>query len=95
MSGQFVRLVDQDRPSCRFYVNGTECHASRGDTVMTALLTLNAYLRLSEFSGMPRAGFCLMGACQDCVVTQEDGTRIRACSTLLRDDMRFVIAERS
>lgn len=93
MSGLFIRLVDQDREPCRFYVNGTRYAARRGDTVMTALLTLNAHLRLSEFSGMPRAGFCLMGACQDCVVMQENGIRIRACSTLLQEDMRFVIPE--
>ncbi|ETF04382.1 ferredoxin [Advenella kashmirensis W13003] len=93
MSGLFVRLVDQKRAPCRFYVNGEPCTARQGDTVMTALLTRNAHLRLTEFTGSPRAGFCLMGACQDCLVTQESGERIRACATLLQADMRFVIPE--
>ena len=31
------------------------------------------------------AGFCLMGACQDCWVRLADGRRVRACSTLLED----------
>lgn len=94
MTGLFARLVDQDRPSCRFYVNGEPCSGRKGDTVMTALLTLNAYLRLTEFTQSPRAGFCLMGACQDCIVMQENGDRFRACATLLQEDMRLVIPER-
>jgi aerobic-type carbon monoxide dehydrogenase small subunit (CoxS/CutS family) len=40
-------------------------------------------LRGSDFSAEPRAGFCLMGACQDCWVRLGDGRRVRACSTLL------------
>ena len=95
MAGRFIRLVDQGRKPCRFFVNGTACLAHTGDTVMTALLTLNEHLRLSEFTGSPRAGFCLMGACQDCLVLQESGERVRACSTLLQENMRFVIPEQN
>ncbi|WP_297841156.1 2Fe-2S iron-sulfur cluster-binding protein, partial [Pseudomonas sp.] len=40
-------------------------------------------VRGSDFSAEPRAGFCLMGACQDCWVRLGDGRRVRACSTLL------------
>ncbi len=93
MSGLFMRLVDQDRKPCPFFVNGVACSARHGDTIMTALLTLNSHLRLTEFTGSPRAGFCLMGACQDCLVLQENGERVRACSTLLQENMRFVIPE--
>ncbi|PJX27637.1 ferredoxin [Advenella sp. S44] len=95
MSGLFMRLVDQDRKRCPFFVNGVACSARHGDTIMTALLTLNSHLRLTEFTGSPRAGFCLMGACQDCVVLQENGERVRACSTLLQENMRFVIPEQT
>ena len=95
MSARFIRLVDQQRKPCRFFVNGTACSARMGDTVMTALLTLNAHLRLTEFTHSPRAGFCLMGACQDCLVLQENGERVRACSTLLQENMRFVIPEQN
>jgi len=95
MSGLFTRLVDQQRKPCQFFVNGTACTARMGDTVMTALLTLNGHLRLNEFTGSPRAGFCLMGACQDCLVLQENGERVRACSTLLQENMRFVIPEKN
>ncbi len=38
-------------------------------------------VRDSEFGDGPRAGFCLMGACQDCWVWTPAGERLRACST--------------
>lgn len=46
------------------------------------------HLRHSEFSDGTRAGFCLMGACQDCWVLKEEGDRVRACSTVARAGMR-------
>ena len=51
--------------------------------MLTAVLTQSAQLRRNEFSGEPRAGFCLMGACQDCWIATADGARLRACSTFI------------
>jgi NADH dehydrogenase/NADH:ubiquinone oxidoreductase subunit G len=42
---------------------------------------------MSEFGDGPRAGFCLMGACQDCWVAVEGMGRVRACTTLAQDGM--------
>ena len=58
-----------------------------GDTIMTAALTLTDQLRRGDFSGTPRAGFCQMGACQDCWVLAADGRRLRACTTRLEPGM--------
>ena len=58
--------------------------------VLTAILTQAERLRLSEFSASPRAGFCQMGACQDCWVVLESGERLRACSTALAAGMRIL-----
>ncbi len=55
--------------------------AADGDTLMVALLTGMRTLRDSEFGDGRRAGFCLMGACQDCWVWTADGDRLRACTT--------------
>ncbi|WP_435167542.1 2Fe-2S iron-sulfur cluster-binding protein [Falsirhodobacter sp. 1013] len=59
---------------------------------MSAILTRRTRLRQAEFGAEGRAGFCLMGACQDCWIWQEDGPRLRACSTPLRDGMRLLSA---
>ncbi len=66
--------------------------AMEGDTLLVAILAQRSYLR--EASGepqgeMPAAGFCLMGACQDCWVWHEDGRRVRACTTYAEPGMRI------
>ncbi|PCE23048.1 NAD(FAD)-dependent dehydrogenase [Paraburkholderia acidicola] len=87
---QFVRLAETQRAPLAFVLDGRPVVALAGDTVLTAILTQQRSVRASEFSGEPRAGFCLIGACQDCWVRTEDGTRIRACSTQIADGMRIV-----
>ena len=42
---------------------------------LTAILMQADSLSKNEFSGEARAGFCQMGACQDCWVSLADGTR--------------------
>jgi predicted molibdopterin-dependent oxidoreductase YjgC len=85
-----TRVALQDRPHLTIAIDGQACDALAGDTILTAVLTHRDRLRVSEFSGAPRAGYCLMGACQDCWITLEDGQRMRACSTLVVDGMRIV-----
>jgi len=79
----FKRLAELDRPALAFTLDGQPASGLLGDTVLTAVLTSGDHLRGSDFSAEPRAGFCLMGACQDCWVQLGDGRRVRACSTLL------------
>jgi hypothetical protein len=87
---QFVRVAELRRAPLAFVLDGKPVSALNGDTVLTAILTQQREVRRSEFSGEPRAGFCLIGACQDCWVRSEDGVRLRACSTLLTEGMRIV-----
>ncbi|GLU33561.1 (2Fe-2S)-binding protein [Trinickia caryophylli] len=87
---QFVRLAECDRPSVAFSLDGRPAQALAGDTVLTAILLAQRRVRTSEFGGRPRAGFCLIGACQDCWVRTEDGARVRACSTPIADGMRIL-----
>ncbi|WP_282369905.1 (2Fe-2S)-binding protein [Pseudomonas sp. PS02290] len=77
------RLAEHDRAVLSFTLDGQPASGLQGDTLLTAVLTAEDSLRGSDFSGEPRAGFCLMGACQDCWVKLSDGRRVRACSTLL------------
>lgn len=88
------RLTRTDQPTITFTVDGVTCEGRRGDTLLTAILSFGERLRQSDFSGEPRAGFCQMGACQDCWITLDSGERLRACSTPLVEGMR-VITQRS
>lgn len=89
-AGRLVRLAETDRPPLRFFLDGAERGALTGDTVLSAVLSVAPALRHSEFGPEARAGFCLMGACQDCWIWQEDGPRLRACSTPLIEGMRLL-----
>lgn len=84
------RVAEQGRRVVRFMLDGRPAEALEGDTVLTAMLTNGDRLRRSEFADAPRAGFCLMGACQDCWVRTEEGVRLRACGTFVEDGMRLL-----
>jgi predicted molibdopterin-dependent oxidoreductase YjgC len=90
MSARFVRLAETGRASVHLVADGRAVAAFAGDTLAVALLTHQGHLRHSEFGDGVRAGFCLMGACQDCWVWTEDGERLRACTTVVRDGLRIV-----
>src|SRR5262245_35398451 len=77
----FVRLAEQDRRPVTFEVDGRKVEALEGDTYLTALRLAGLAMRQSEFGDGPRAGFCLMAACQDCWIWTAEGERLRACST--------------
>jgi len=85
-----TRLNERDRAPVAFRFDGRPLTALAGDTVLTAVLAHGRRLRRSEFSGLPRAGFCLMGACQDCWVATTAGERLRACSTPVQEGMDLV-----
>jgi len=87
MGGRFVRLAETGRRVVTLVVNGKVLRAYEGDTLLVALLTSMGHLRASEFGDGPRAGFCLMGACQDCWVWTAEGNRLRACSTVVAEGM--------
>jgi predicted molibdopterin-dependent oxidoreductase YjgC len=89
-AGRIQRLAETGRAPVRFQLDGRQVEAMAGDSVLTAVLVNASELRLAEFGTEGRAGFCLMGACQDCWIWQEDGPRIRACSTPVVEGMRLL-----
>ncbi len=88
MSAILQRIDGKPRASINFELDGASCTALEGDTLLTAILTQTDHLRRAEPSGSPRAGFCMMGACQDCWVLLADGQRLRACTTFVAAGMR-------
>lgn len=90
MGGKLVRAIAPSGPPVRFVIDGAEATAFAGDSVLVAVLSAQDKLRSHEFGGEPRAGFCLMGACQDCWVWLADGQRVRACTTAVTEGMHVV-----
>ena len=84
------RIARNDHAPVAFTLDGVACEGRAGDTLLTAILCHAEKLRDSEFLAAPRAGFCLMGACQDCWVMLASGARVRACATELSSGMDVV-----
>ena len=89
-TGRVVRAIVPDGPPVRMLVDRAEVQAFAGDSVLVAVLTAHNALRRHEFSDEPRAGFCLMGACQDCWVWLADGARVRACTTPVAEGLHVL-----
>ncbi|WP_349963203.1 (2Fe-2S)-binding protein [Rhizobium sp. ZPR3] len=71
-----------------FIFDGTEMQAQRGDMLATALLAAGvAHVRRSVVSGAPRAPFCLMGVCFECLVTVDGVQNRQACLVEVEDGM--------
>lgn len=86
-NAQFRRVAVRTGSPVTLSFEGAAISATTGDSVLAALLENGALIRRLEFGGEPRAGFCLMGACQDCWVWSTEGGRLRACTTEVADGM--------
>jgi aerobic-type carbon monoxide dehydrogenase small subunit (CoxS/CutS family) len=87
----FRRLIEPTGAPVPFTIDGKLAEAREGDLLVTAILLHRPTLRRFEFGPGGRAGFCLMGACQDCWVLLADGRRVRACSTPLEPGMAVIV----
>ncbi|MBV9115544.1 MAG: (2Fe-2S)-binding protein [Hyphomicrobiales bacterium] len=86
--GQVVRVKRRHAPLVVIEIDGEQVEAFAGESVLVAVLAHRPALRHLEFSGEPRAGFCLMGACQDCWVEIEGVGGARACTTPVSAGLR-------
>ncbi|RQR79174.1 (2Fe-2S)-binding protein [Burkholderia sp. Bp9012] len=73
----------------RLYVNGTPLQVPARISVAAALLGYAdvPLWRRSALSGLPRAPYCLMGACFECVARIDGQPGQRTCLTPVRHDM--------
>ena len=93
MTARFVRLAETGRAAVALTIDGRPAQALEGDTLLVALLNNTDRVRRSEFGDGNRAGFCLMGACQDCWVWTADGERLRACTTMVCAGLSIVTGQ--
>jgi D-hydroxyproline dehydrogenase subunit gamma len=86
---QLQRVAEIDRQPVEIQIDGWQLSAMVGDTILVAMLTQRGLLRQKQEGEAAGAGFCLMGACQDCWVWLEDGRRVRACTTYVEPGLRI------
>jgi NADH dehydrogenase/NADH:ubiquinone oxidoreductase subunit G len=88
-AGILQRLRFRRTASVTIFLDGRPIETRAGDSLLCAVMSAADGLRIHEFDGKPRAGFCGMGACQDCWIWIEGRQRVRACTTLAEDGMRL------
>ena len=84
----FRRLAEAGTPVA-ITVDGKAVAARTGDTVAAALLVAGIeHCRTTPVTGAPRAPYCLMGVCFDCLVTIDGVGSRQACLVPVREGMK-------
>lgn len=84
----FERLPDVGS-TVRVTVDDRVVEAREGDTVAAAMLVAGmTHCRTTPVSGSPRAPYCMMGACFDCLVTIDGVGNRQGCMVRVRDGMQ-------
>ena len=87
----FRRLHDGAAPTVRITVDGRDVGAREGDSVAAAMLAAGFVgCRTTPITGAPRAPFCMMGACFDCLVTVDGVGSRQGCMVAVREGMAIV-----
>ncbi len=84
------RLVNNtERPAAVVIeIDGEQVEAFPGESLATAILASGRRVFRSTQGGSPRAPFCNMGVCFDCVVTVDGVTEVRSCMIAVRPAMK-------
>jgi predicted molibdopterin-dependent oxidoreductase YjgC len=83
------RRLDTTAGEVRFSFDGRAIVARPGDSVAVALLAAGeTSLRDTPVSGAPRAPYCMMGVCFDCLVEIDGVGNRQACLTPVAEGMQ-------
>ena len=86
----FRRQLEARGGTVRLTVDGAPIQAASGDTVAAALFAAgNESCRTTPISGAPRAPYCMMGVCFDCLVTIDGVGNRQGCLVQVREGMQI------
>lgn len=84
------RRLDEGVGVVTLEIDGRVVHACTGDTVAAAMLAAGIdHCRTTPVSDAPRAPYCLMGVCFECLVTVDGIGNRQGCLVPVRDGMRI------
>ena len=84
----FRRLDKAPDKRVTITIDGQPVEASAGETVAAAVLASGmVHTRTTLVSNTPRAPFCLMGVCYDCLMVIDGRPNQRACRAHVREGM--------
>lgn len=86
----FRRVHDAPLRTVVVTVDGRPVEAKAGDSVSALLIVERALpTRRSPVSGAPRAPYCMMGVCFECLVTIDGVGNRQGCLVAVADGMRI------
>lgn len=81
-------IIDPDVATVEVVIDGVPAKVPAGASAATALLlSISGATRRSPAAGEPRAPYCLMGTCFECLVEIDGSSSIRACMNPVRQGM--------
>jgi D-hydroxyproline dehydrogenase subunit gamma len=86
----FRSALDPGRPpTLTVLVNGVETPAWEGETVASVMLRVPSSWRVTPVTGTPRAPYCQMGVCFDCLTVVDGVGSTQGCLVPVRQGMRI------
>lgn len=87
----FRKLREAEADDLTIYLEGEPVKASPGESLAAVLLRTSAsWTRKTPVSDSPRAPYCMMGVCFECLVEVDGRASIQSCLTSVRDGMQVV-----
>ncbi|MFC7051044.1 (2Fe-2S)-binding protein [Emcibacter nanhaiensis] len=89
MAKRVIKDIDRSR-EITLTLNGAPVTAYRGETLATVIMLSGDPACRSDRDGQPRAPFCNMGVCYDCLVEigpVGQARKVRACMTPVREGL--------
>ena len=88
-ASRFRRLPCRASEQIELWIDGERVQARAGDTVAAAVLAAGLRdTRTTPVSDSPRAPYCLMGVCFECLMEIDGEPNRQACMIPVRDGMR-------
>jgi D-hydroxyproline dehydrogenase subunit gamma len=86
----FRRLPDANAAMIAVTIDGRAAQVRAGDTVAAALLSVGILAsRAADVSSAPRAPYCMMGVCFECLVTVDGVGNRQGCLVPVAAGMRI------
>lgn len=77
------------RPTVTIFIDGIPATAELGESVAGVLLRQpHPHARLTPVSQTPRAPYCMMGVCFECIATIDGTPSVQTCITEVKNGMR-------
>ncbi|GGF47221.1 sarcosine oxidase subunit alpha [Aliidongia dinghuensis] len=84
-------LSNEGAEAVTIYIDGTPVAAEAGESIAAVLLRQSdAWTRTTPVSGSPRAPYCLMGVCFECLAEVDGVGSVQTCLTPVKPGMRVV-----